>query len=97
MAEELTEEQKAERQAALTKAYGTATAQLRKNHQDEFNDLYTKAAAELGHEWHPRLTAEQRASQEFDRLVEEFPFLRDRLPTDGPAGAESGPAEAQAG
>lgn len=69
------------RKERLRRAYGKATQVLRENHRDEFNDLYSKCAEAEGEEWHPRLTAEQRASQEFDRLLEEFPFLADRLPT----------------
>lgn len=65
--------------AALRKAYGTATQQLRDNHRDEFNDLYATAAADLGVEWSPRLTAEQKAEAAFDNLLTEYPHLRERV------------------
>lgn len=94
---EPTEDQKARRQQALNKAYGSASQELRDRHREEFNTLYSEHAKALGEEWHPRLTAEQRAAEEFDRLVAEFPFLADRLPTDGPAEAEGDPDVAEAG
>jgi len=74
------EAQKQARQTALNKAYGLATQDLRESHRDEFNGYYSARALELGQEWHPRMTAEQRAAEEFDRLIDEYPFLRDRLP-----------------
>lgn len=67
-----------ERDKRLQKAYTAATQELRTKYRDEFNDLYSKHAAEHGVEWSPRLTAEQRAEQEFDRLLEQFPHLRNR-------------------
>jgi hypothetical protein len=74
------------RKAALRAAYATATARLREAHRDDFNTFYSEEAEKLGQEWHPRRTPEQQASQEFDRLLEEFPFLRDRLPGSGEEG-----------
>ncbi len=68
-----------ERDKRLGKAYTTATQELRKAHRDEFNDLYQKYAAEAGVEWSPRLTPEQKAEQEFDRLVTEYPHLAERF------------------
>jgi hypothetical protein len=65
--------------AALRKAYGMASQQLRENHRDEFNDLYGKAAAELGVEWSPRKTPEQRAQEQFDALLAEYPSLAERV------------------
>lgn len=93
----LTEEQKATRQARLNKAYGSASQELRDRHRDEFNTLYSEHARELGEEWHPRLTPEQRASEEFDALLAEFPHLADRLSTGDPTEAPEPTAEAQAG
>jgi hypothetical protein len=72
---------------ALRQAYGAATQQLRENHRDEFEDLYTKAAANLGITRSPRLTAEQRAEQTIEGLFTEHPHLRDRF-----AGAQEGSA-----
>jgi hypothetical protein len=81
----------------LRQAYGTATQQLREQHRDEFEDLYTAAAKELGVNRTPRLTPEQKAEQEFDELLAEFPHLRDRLTQqdldEEQEGLEDGPAE----
>lgn len=67
------------RKDALRKAYGIATGRLREAHQAEFNTLYSEAAAELGHEWSPRLTDEQKAEQTFIDLLAQYPALRERL------------------
>lgn len=67
-----------DRDKRLQKAYTSATQQLRDNHRDEFNDLYSKYAEEQGVEWKPRLTPEQKAEAEYDRLLEQYPHLRDR-------------------
>ena len=72
---EMTQE---DRDRRLQKAYTRATQTLREMHRDEFNTLYSDNAREQGVEWSPRLTAEQRAEQEFDALVEAYPHLRDR-------------------
>lgn len=86
----VTPEQEAEaaenaaRKTALRKAYGQATQDLREAHKDEFGDLYSVRAKEAGYDWHPRLSPEQKAEEEFARLIEEFPFLRDRLTEQAP-------------
>jgi len=69
-----------DRKARLRAAYGRATQELREKHRGEFHTLYQTAAANAGVEWHPRLTAEQRAEQEFDTLVTQFPHLLNRVP-----------------
>jgi hypothetical protein len=69
-----------ERDRRLQKAYTAATQELREAHRDEFNDLYSKHAADQGVEWKPRLTPEQKAEQEFERLLQDFPHLMDRFP-----------------
>lgn len=69
----------ADRKALLRKAYAMATSSLRENHHDEFLDLQVKAAKDLGIEWEPRLSPAQRAVREFDALIAEHPFLKDRL------------------
>jgi len=68
-----------DRKTKLRKAYGQATTALREAHKTEFNDLYSKHAADLGVEWSPRPDAEQKAEQEFDQLLADFPHLRERL------------------
>ena len=68
-----------ERDKRLQKAYTAATQRLRDAHRDEFNTLYETAATEQGVEWKPRQTAEQKAESEFDRLLAEYPHLKDRV------------------
>lgn len=68
-----------DRKTLLRQAYGMASQRLREEHRDEFNTLREEAAKELGVEWSPRLTPEQRAEAEFDDLIEAYPHLRERL------------------
>jgi len=75
----MTDETEDDRKALLRKAYGTASQRLRENHREEFNDLRSTAAKELGVEWAPRLTAEEKAEAEFDALLDAHPHLRERL------------------
>jgi hypothetical protein len=74
-----TEAQKAERDNLLRQAYGKATAQLREQHRDEFENLRMEAAKELGVDWTPRKKPEEKAAEEFDRLLAEFPHLAKRV------------------
>ena len=78
---------KAAREKALSKAYNTASQTLRETHRDEFNKLYQEAAEALGVEWSPRLSPLERASQQMDTLLDEFPELRERLTQPDPAQA----------
>lgn len=64
---------------ALRKTYDVATQRLREAYPTEFKQLRKEAAKELGVEWEPRLTPEERAEQEFDDLLDRFPYLRERL------------------
>ena len=68
-----------ERDKRLQKAYTAATQALRESHRDEFNTLYSEHAEKHGVEWQPRLTAEQKAEQEFDSLVKAYPHLLERV------------------
>jgi len=65
--------------ALLRQAYGQATQDLRTNHRDEFNELYAARAKELGVDWQPRMTPEQKAEAQFDELLEAYPHLRERV------------------
>ena len=79
-----------DKKAVVRAAYTAASARLREAHHDEFLKYQAEEAKARGVEWKPRETPEQRASSEFDRLLTEFPFLRDRLPMDtAPVDAES--------
>ena len=92
MTEQQTAEMTAEdRDKALRKAYGTATARLRDEHRDEFNGYYSEAAKELGVEWSPRKSAEEKAAEEMERLLTEYPHLRQRIAPEAVQRAETGP------
>lgn len=77
--DETPDDKSAERGTALRKAYGTANTRLREAHREEFDNLYAEAAAELGVEYTPRLTAEQKAEQEFSALLREYPHLASKV------------------
>ena len=68
-----------ERKTKLRQAYGQATTALRAAHRTEFDALMAQHAEALGVTWSPRLTAEQKAEQEFDQLILDFPHLRERF------------------
>jgi hypothetical protein len=92
MSEPTTEAEQAEvdRDQVIRAAYTAAGARLRTAHHDEFIEYQIEECKARGLDWKPRETPEQRASSEFDRLIAEFPFLRDRLPLDtAPDAAES--------
>ena len=72
-------EQKETRESALRKAYSAATNDLREKFRKEFNEFYGKRAKDLGYEWQPKPTPEERAADEVERLFEEFPSLRERF------------------
>jgi hypothetical protein len=88
----MTDEEQAEvaRDQIIRASYTAAGARLRGAHHDEFIEYQIEECKKRGLEWKPRETPEQRASSEFDRLLSEYPFLRDRLPMDtAPTDAES--------
>lgn len=67
-----------EREKRLSKAYNTASQTLREAHRDEFNRLYSEAAAEQGVQWSPRLRPEEKAEQDLLALFDAFPELRQK-------------------
>lgn len=72
-------DQKNERANKLRKAYGEATAQLREEKRERFDELYAEKAKALGVEYTPRLSPEQKAEQTFEALLEEYPHLREKV------------------
>jgi hypothetical protein len=73
------DEKEAERKNLLRRAYGMATTRLREQHRDDFNTLYEEAAKELDVEWHPRKTPEQKAEEQFETLLRDYPQLAERV------------------
>lgn len=96
MTDSKAEDPKAERQKALNKAYGEASAALRSAHQMEFNSLMQAAAKKLGFEWQPKKSKEEKAAEQLAALLSEFPHLAADIstPADAP---EPVPVEAPDG
>jgi len=67
------------RDALLRQAYSQASKDLREAHRDEFNELHRKHAVDLGVEGEPRPTAEQKAAEQIEALLSQFPQLRERV------------------
>jgi len=67
------------RDQLLTQSYSIATTRLRSENKDRFNELRVAAAQELGIEWSPPQTAEERAEETIRDLLDEFPHLAKRL------------------
>lgn len=67
------------RSKLLTKAYGIATARLRSENKETFDRYYSEAAKDLGVEYTPRLTPEQKAKQEIADLLTKYPNLAAEL------------------
>lgn len=68
-----------ERDRKIRQAYTVATQALREKYPQEFNELRIAAAKDLGIEWEPRPSKEQKAQAELDRLLAENPELLARL------------------
>lgn len=77
----MTEDQPATRDQLLSRAYSASQRDLREAHPEEFNKYMEKHTAALGIDWKPKLTEEQRAEQEFQRLLEANPWLRAKFLT----------------
>lgn len=67
-----------DREKLLSQAYNRASQILRERHRDEFHKLYGEHASDLGVEWTPRLTPEQKAEKELQTIFEAWPELRER-------------------
>lgn len=68
-----------ERDAKLRQAYSLASQELRQTYQKEFNALRAKHSADLGVEWTPRPSKDEKARAELDRLLAENPTLVEEL------------------
>lgn len=80
-----------DRDKIIRASYTAAGRRLRDEHHDEFIQYQIEECKTRGLDWKPRETPEQRAASEFDRLLAEYPHLRDRL--DGSASAAAEPPE----
>lgn len=68
-----------ERDKRMSKAYTSAQKDLREAHQDEFNGYYQARAAEQGIDWTPRLSKEDKALAEIEKLLTDNPSLAEKL------------------
>lgn len=59
-------------------AYSNAEKALREKHQDEFRDLVKAEATKLGVTYVFRKTKEERAREQYEALLAEFPELAQR-------------------
>jgi len=68
------------RDEVVRRAYSKAGTTLREKYREEFNGLVKKYAEDEGVDWSPKKTKEEKAQEEFARLLEEYPHLADALP-----------------
>lgn len=59
----------------LKQSYVAATKRLREDNLEQFNKYRVEEAKARGIEWTPPKTAEQKAKEEYDRLIADFPHL----------------------
>lgn len=74
MTEDKTDES-VDRNTLLRRAYTKATQQLREAHSEEFINFQKEAAKELGLDYKPRLSKEDKAIAEVDSILTEHPEL----------------------
>jgi hypothetical protein len=79
---QLSEAEKVQQSNDRRAAYSEATTKLRQAHLTEFNTLMKQGCAERGIEWEPKPTAVDRARQQIQALLGEYPELQDQF---GPA------------
>jgi hypothetical protein len=66
-------------------AYGAATTRLREQHRDDFNALLVEENRNRGIDWKPRPTEEQKAAEQFQQLLQQYPEFAARFNPDGTA------------
>lgn len=74
-----------EKSAKLSAARQAATTSLINAHRDEFNSLMEAKAKELGVEWKRKLTSEERAEAELEKLLAANPQLKERFAAEAEA------------
>ena len=82
MAKEKTEAEKKaaqEKEAATQRARSAAGAELRRRHQEEFNEILVEKARAEGVEWKPRPSKKDKDRERLRALLEENPEFREEL------------------
>lgn len=64
-----------ERQKLVRQAYSKATTRLRETHRDEFDQLVSQEAEQLGINYKPKPSPEEKARQQMRELAEQYPHL----------------------
>jgi hypothetical protein len=64
-----------DRNKNLNAASGAASKRLKEAHPDEWNRYMKEEATARGEEWAPKATPEQKAKEEFERLLRDYPHL----------------------
>lgn len=68
-----------DRNSKVRKSYQVATNRLREKYSEEFRQLQTEAAAELGIDYKPRATKVEKAREQLAELLRENPALEDEV------------------
>lgn len=68
-----------ERNKNLNAASNAASKRLKEENLDTWNKYMAEEATRRGEEWKPKPTQEQKAEEEFLRLLREHPHLADSL------------------
>lgn len=75
----MTDEATNDKQKLQRQAYSKATTRLREAHRTEFDSLLSQEAEQLGIEYRPKPTPEQKARQQMQELLESHPHLREEF------------------
>lgn len=59
----------------LRESYSAAEKRLRENHSDEFNQLRAEEAKARGLDWKPRKTDKEKAQEQVNALLTQYPDL----------------------
>lgn len=86
MTDQTVESTQSTRQQALNAASGAASKRLKEEHQAEWNKYMSEEATARGQEWKPKMTKEQKAEEDFKRLLAQNPHLADLIPKGGNEG-----------
>lgn len=68
-----------DRGVKLKQAYSAATTRLREEKRSEFDKLYAEEAEKRGVTYTPKQTPEQKAAQELQEILTNFPHLREQF------------------
>jgi hypothetical protein len=76
---QVTQQSSRDDKALKREAYGAATSRLRDKYRSEFNTLMQEEASKRNIDWRPRPTEVQKAEQQLNDLLAQFPELATRF------------------